>query len=78
MLVAGLVGSLFRKIGFSPAPIVLGMVLGELIEVSLRQTMIIFDNNFLIFFARPYSAVFLSLAILSVLWPFIRKSLKKR
>jgi len=78
MLIAGLIGSSFRKIGFSPAPIVLGMVLGELIEVSLRQTMIIFDNNLLIFFARPYSAVFLGLAVLSVLWPFIRKSFKKR
>jgi len=77
MLIAGLIGIIFRKIGFSPAPIVLGMVLGELIEISLRQTMIIFDNNFLIFFTRPYSAVFLSLAILSVLWPFIRKFFKK-
>jgi len=78
MLIAGLIGNSIRKVGFSPVPIILGMVLGQLIEVSFRQTMVIFDSNLSIFFTRPYSAVFLCLAILSVSWPFIRKSFKKR
>ncbi len=76
MLIAGLVGFVIKKAGFSPAPIVLGLVLGELIETSFRRAMLIFDNNALVFFTRPFSAIFLGLALVSVLWPFIHKTIK--
>lgn len=77
MLVAGLAGFLIKKIGFSPAPIVLGLVLGEMVEISFRRSMSIFDGNFMIFFSRPFSAVFLSFALVSVLWPVIQKLIKR-
>jgi len=78
MLIAGIFGFYMKKIGFSPVPIVLGLVLGELIEVNFRQAMTIFDDNLLVFFTRPYSAVFLTLALISVGWPFLSKHLRKR
>jgi len=73
MIIAGITGYFLRKINFSAVPIALGMVLGELIEISFRQSMSIFDNNFFIFFTRPFSATFLVLTLLSVTFPFIRK-----
>ncbi|MFZ7120123.1 MAG: tripartite tricarboxylate transporter permease [Eubacteriaceae bacterium] len=79
MVIAGFSGYFMKKVGFSGIPIALGMILGEIIEVSFRQTGTLFDNNFAVFFTRPYSAVFMFLAIISLLWPIIiRKiSLKK-
>ncbi|MGM0603266.1 MAG: tripartite tricarboxylate transporter permease [Bacillota bacterium] len=78
MIITGLIGFAIKKVGFSPAPIVLGLVLGSLIEVSFRRAMTIHDRNYLIFFERPFSAIFLGLALLSILWPFITKTIKHR
>ncbi|HKL12253.1 MAG TPA: tripartite tricarboxylate transporter permease, partial [Halanaerobiales bacterium] len=78
MIVAGVIGFVIKKVGFSPAPIVLGLVLGGLIETSFRRAMSIYDSNFLVFFTRPFSAIFLVLALLSISWPFIHKTIKHR
>jgi len=77
MLIVAVIGYIFKEIGFSPVPIILGMVLGEIIEYNLRQAMAIFDMNIFVLFTRPYSAIFLFLAIFSVFWPFVRNGSKK-
>jgi putative tricarboxylic transport membrane protein len=53
MLVAGVLGFLFRRFGFSPAPLIMGLVLGTMAEETLKQSLIIFDHNWLGFFSRP-------------------------
>ena len=45
MLISGVLGFFLRRYGFSPAPIIMGIVLGELVENSLAQSIIIFDQN---------------------------------
>ena len=64
------------KFGFEPAPLVLGMVLGKMMEEALRQSMIISGGNFAIFVTRPISAALLLLAavlLMIVLMPTIRR-----
>ena len=56
MFAAGLVGFFMRLYGFSPAALVLALVLGPLAEQSLRQTLTISDSSFGIFLERPMSA----------------------
>ena len=72
----GLVGYVFIKFGFEPAPLLLGFVLGRLMEEKLRQALILSRGNFSVFINEPVSAVllFISLAIvvLAVL-PSVRK-----
>ena len=46
MLAAGLVGYFMDRNGFSAAPLVMGLILGKLVEESFSQSMIIHDNNF--------------------------------
>ena len=53
MLVFGVVGFLFRRYGFSPAPLIMGLVLGKMVEETLKQSLLIFDQDWLLFFARP-------------------------
>ena len=55
MLVAGLVGFFMKRHGFSPAALVLALVLGPLAEQSLRQSLTISSGSFEIFVNRPAS-----------------------
>ncbi|HSG64479.1 MAG TPA: tripartite tricarboxylate transporter permease [Gammaproteobacteria bacterium] len=78
MLVAGIIGFGLKRYGFSPAPIIMGLVLGGLVETSLAQSMIIFDQQWTGFFARPISLLFFALALISVLNAPVRQLLKRR
>ncbi|MBD08912.1 MAG: C4-dicarboxylate ABC transporter permease [Gammaproteobacteria bacterium] len=77
MLVAGLVGFVLKKNGFGPAPIIMGIVLGGLIETSLAQSMIIFDQQWTAFFSRPIAMVFFILAVVSLAAAQFRSLLAK-
>lgn len=71
MLGFGVLGYLMVKFGFPIAPLLIGFILGPLIEVSLRQSMILSDNSINIFFSRPVAAVFIGLTlvvVVSVAW----------
>jgi putative tricarboxylic transport membrane protein len=67
MLGFGVLGYLMVKFGFPIAPLLIGFILGPLVEVSLRQSMILSDNSAAIFFERPVAAVFNSLTIIVVI-----------
>jgi len=73
MLIMGVVGYGLRKFGLDPAPLVLGLVIAPTFEMSLRQSLIMSNGNWTIFFQRPIAgtllaicAVLLGLAALSV------------
>ncbi len=59
MLIMGVVGYALRKFSFDPAPLVLGLVIAPLFEQSLRQSLIMSNGNYLIFFNRPIALVLL-------------------
>ena len=64
MAIAGVAGYLLRKAGFDPAPIVLAMVLGPMMEQALRQGLMMSKGEFGIFLSRPISAAMLAGAVL--------------
>jgi len=71
MLGFGILGYLMVKFGFPIAPLLIGFILGPLVEVSLRQSMIMSDNSVTIFFTRPVAAGFVILTcvvVISVAW----------
>ncbi|MCX5817227.1 MAG: tripartite tricarboxylate transporter permease [Proteobacteria bacterium] len=71
----GLVGYLMNKFGYEPAPFVMGLVLSPLMEDSFRQSLVLSEGSFAIFFTRPLSGVlmFLGIAILmSYCVPFLK------
>ena len=55
MLIMGVFGYALRKFAFDPAPLVLGLVIAPLFEQSLRQSLIMSNGNYFIFFNRPIS-----------------------
>ena len=72
MLVFGVVGYLMKKLGYSPAALVLALVLGPMAERALRQSLIISDAGIGIFFTRPISGVLMVLALTAVAVPVYR------
>jgi putative tricarboxylic transport membrane protein len=60
MVAMGVLGFLLRKVGFETAPIVLGVVLAPLIEMSLRQSLALSDGSYAIFVVKPIAAVLLA------------------
>lgn len=77
MLIAGVIGYLFRKINIPTTPIVLAMVLGFMMEVNFRRALVVSDGNFLFFLSRPIAFVLIALATVTLLVPIIR-SLKSK
>ena len=71
MFIAGVVGFLMKRHGFGPAPLVMGLILGKLVEESLSQSMIMFDSNWFRFFESPIVDFFFLLTITGLLWPLI-------
>src|SRR5439155_4592411 len=59
MLIMGIIGYALRKFWFDPAPLVLGLVIARTLEMSLRQSLIMSNANWAIFFQRPIAAVLL-------------------
>jgi len=64
MLIMGVVGYCIKKFGFDPAPLVLGLVIAPIFEMSLRQSLIMSDGTWLIFLQRPIAAILLAICLL--------------
>ncbi len=77
MYVAGIVGYLMRRSGYSMPGIVLGLILGRIGESAFVKTMQMLDYSFLGLFTRPVSATLLVLTILSIIYN-LYDALKKR
>jgi putative tricarboxylic transport membrane protein len=58
----GVVGYALKKFGFDPAPLVLGLVIAPLFEMSLRQSLIMSDGAWLIFLQRPIAATLIAIS----------------
>jgi putative tricarboxylic transport membrane protein len=72
-----LVGYALIKLGFEPAPLLLGYVLGRLMEENLRRALSIARGNLMTFVERPVSAGLLAVALvvlIAAILPAVRKS----
>ncbi len=77
MLIAGIVGFIMRRHGFGLAPLVMGLILGPLVEEAFSQSMIMYDNNFLGLFESPIVVGFFVLTLFSLFWPFAGPFVKR-
>ena len=71
MLAFGVIGYVFKKLDYPLAPLVLALVLGDLAEGALRQSLIMSQGSVRIFFESPISAVITLAAIFLFLLPLL-------
>ncbi len=68
MLGFGVAGFGLRQMGYPMAPLVLGIVLGDILDKNFRRGMVLSDGSLEPFFTRPISGVLAALTILTILW----------
>ncbi|MFT3733942.1 MAG: tripartite tricarboxylate transporter permease [Rhodocyclaceae bacterium] len=78
LFVFGLVGFVMRRLDIPVAPLVVGMILGPMLERSLRQALVISQGDWSTFFSRPLSASFLIVAAILLILPRLVGQLRKR
>jgi len=71
MLIFGVIGYVFKKLDYPLAPLVLALVLGDLAESALRQSLIISQGSPSIFLTRPISGAITAAAIFFFILPII-------
>jgi putative tricarboxylic transport membrane protein len=76
----GVIGYIFIKLGTEPAPLLLGFILGPMMEENLRRTLLLSRGDWSVFLTRPLSAGLLAVAILLlaiVLLPAVKNKRKE-
>jgi putative tricarboxylic transport membrane protein len=71
-LAFGVIGYLLEKFHYPLPPLILGIILGPIIESNLRRTIIESSGDLTVFFTRPISGVFLTIALVSFIYPLIK------
>lgn len=75
--VFGLIGFLFMKLEYPMVPLILGMVLGPMLERGIRRTLISSDGSYMPFFDRPISATLIGITVAIILAQIILKYVRK-
>jgi len=84
-LIIGILGYVLLRLGFHPAPILLGFVLGPRFEENFRRALLLARGDIGTFVERPISAVFVALSVLLIavqiyvrLGPYLRNGMKTK
>jgi len=78
MFAFGVLGYFLERYKYPIAPVVLGIILGPVIERGLTTGLVLTDYNLLAFVSRPITAVLLMMAVAFAASPIVRDILKKR
>jgi putative tricarboxylic transport membrane protein len=77
-IITGSLGFFLKRYKFPLVGIVMGMVLGNLAEVSFHQALMMTGGSYTIFVVRPLSGVLLGISVLLVAWPLISRLMRNR
>ncbi len=72
----GIIGWIFKRYGYPVAPVVLGIVLGKMIEENFRRAIMM--DGWTIFFTRNLSLIMLTLGLLSFIWPLYQNYKRRK
>jgi putative tricarboxylic transport membrane protein len=79
--VFGAVGYAFLRLGMEPAPLILGFILGPMLEENFRRQMLLSRGSFMGFVTRPISATLLAVIgalMLWQIWAFVGQMRRRR
>ena len=73
MFAAGILGFLLRKAEVPLGPLVLGLILGPMMESNLRRALILSRGDWFTILNRPIVLFFLAATVLTLVWPFLKR-----
>lgn len=77
-VIFGVIGFFARRHGFAVAPIAVGLILGEMVEVNLQNSLKMFEGDWWMIMLQPLAAFFLLLAFLGLCGPYLFSKLMNR
>jgi putative tricarboxylic transport membrane protein len=72
-LAFGVLGFALKKADYPIAPLVLGVILGGMLEENFRRAVKLARGDYTVFLTKPISLLFILLAILSIVVPLVKK-----
>ena len=78
LLVSSVIGFFMIKAKFPLSPMILGIILGPMVENNLRRSLIMSNGDAGIFFSRPISVTLILLSIITLMLPIIINKLKDK
>ncbi len=78
MLVFGVIGLVFKRVGIPAGPVVLGLILGPIAEENLARTLVLSQGRSFLDVWSPIALGLILLSVLSLVWPFLRSALASR
>lgn len=78
MMIAAVLGFLFKVYDFPTGPFILGLLLGGMLESNLRRSLVMSHGSYSIFVTRPVSLVLLILVVVTFMWPIVKKFVLKK
>lgn len=79
--ILGVLGYLFMLLRFEAAPLLLGYILGPMVEENMRRALLLSRGDPIIFIDRPISATLLAVTVAMLGWTifkFVQRSLRRR
>ena len=73
IFIFGMIGYLFNLVKLPLPPVILGFILGPIVEEKLRSGLMYTNGNFLAFFQRPVTAFFLILTVVVIAWWMLKR-----
>lgn len=74
----GLIAMFMRHFDFPIAPVILGVILGPMMEIQFRRALLLSDNDLSIFYTRPLTLTLLLLAVAAMALPYVPKLLGRK
>lgn len=78
LFIFGIIGYALEEMGYPSAAIILGVILGKLLDENLRRTLMLNKGSIMTLFTRPIALLFTIAILYTVLGPFISKKIKSR
>jgi putative tricarboxylic transport membrane protein len=71
LVAAGVLGAVMRLAHVPVTPLIIGFVLAPMLEINLRQALVVYSGNWTVFFDRPIAGMLLLLILTVILYPTI-------
>jgi len=78
VIIFGLFGYIMRKLDYEMAPVIMGVIIGPMLETAFRQSLLLSKGSLWIFINRPISAFFLGVAVILLARTAISSAIKRR
>lgn len=78
LVFSSIIGYILWRNKFPVAPLIIGFVLGPIVEKNFRRSLLMNGMNADIFYKRPVCLILLILSVISIFWPYIKKEFAKR